>query len=245
MGREREKLDFRMDRIRVVKQPPSLSPPPSPNSSSLTPSRRRAICKLTSYGRRRAGKGRVTRPTVIDQSLPNRGHHQQPSAASRGEWESRLSDPGGTRDLASVHSHIRTRPLLHARLHGLPSCQICQHIHAAARSSASPRMGDGHATYRLHGRAANHSSTLDKRLAGNIQMSFLTSPDITKEFQARTCQLLDTAVREQRMTPESVLDRESRPRPTTTSGLFEAGLGGQGAGISESIHLICWEAKHE
>lgn len=27
MGREREKLDFRMDRIRVVKQPPSLSPP--------------------------------------------------------------------------------------------------------------------------------------------------------------------------------------------------------------------------
>lgn len=159
--------------------------------------------------------------------------------------ESRLSDPGGTRDLASVHSHIRIRPLLHARLHGLPSCQICQHIHAAARSSASPRMEDGHATYRLHGRAANHSSTLDKRLAKNIQMSFLTSPDSTKEFQARTCQLLDTAVREQRMTPESVLDRESRPRPTTTSGLFEAGLGGQGAGISESIHLICWEAKHE
>lgn len=232
-----------MDRIRVVKQPPSLSPllptlRPGPHHDGV------AICKLTSYGRRRAGKGRVTRPTVIDQSLPNRGHHQPQgiSAASRGSGEPsvRSGDSGGTRDLASVHSHIRNghahcTPSRPPFLPDMPTHTCCCQIIGVAAH------GDGHATYRLHGRAANHSSTLDKRLAGNIQMSFLTSPDITKEVQAHVSS--STRQREQRMTPDSVLDRESRPRPTT-SGLFDAaGLGGKGRESPKAS--ICWEAKHE
>ncbi|KAK1826908.1 hypothetical protein QBC39DRAFT_185962 [Podospora conica] len=169
-GREREReLDVRMDRIRVVKQPASLSPPPLPlptSLSSLTPSRRRrAICSFTSsHGTwdARAGKG-SSDTTYLDRS----DRHPPPppptmattttttsprplSKCSKQAW-SGGPPPPSVRSRDSVGNRRSSIPSTDARVHccqthippaahhDLHSHRNCQHIHAAAAAAAAAR----------------------------------------------------------------------------------------------------------